>query len=142
MRERSAYRLLDAALSGDTAARQAVAQSPALRAELAALEQVRSLLQECTATRTAQPFLAERVVRQLRSSAHREQVLYGSLLRLFRPVVVAVLLVTASLAAYNITFRSTYSATSTTAEVMLGLQPVTLSEAFAADLETVFPANP
>ncbi len=142
MRERSSFRLLDAALSGDTAARKAVAQSPALRAELAALEHMRSLLQESSAGQTAHPFLAERVVRRIRSGAHREQILYGSLLRVFRPVVVAALLLIVSLAAYNITFRSTYTATPTTTEVMLGLQPVTLTEAFAADLETVFPANP
>ncbi len=142
MPERSAIRLLDAALSGDEAARAAVARRPALKNELTVLEQVRSVLQASAMSHVTDPWLAGHVVRRLTSRAHHEQALYGSLLNIFRPVVIAALLIMASLLTYNTTLRGSYSVVPTTTEVMLGLQPVTLTAAYSADLEPLFPADP
>ena len=142
MGKRSAFRLLDRALSGDTAARAAVAQSQELQAQLSAMEQVQLLLREGAARRAPDPFLAEHVIRRLNSRAHGHQDLYGALLAVFRPMAIAALLLIASMAAYNVTFRTEYSSAPTAAEVMLGLQPVTLTEAFVSELMPEFPADP
>ncbi len=142
-RKRREFRVLDAALSGDSAALASISRSAALTAEYATLVRIRSLVKEELATDARpNPFMAERVVQHLRSQAYRHQVYYGALLRAFRPVLVAALLLVASMAAYNIAHWSGNYSASRTAERMLGLPPVTPTAAFAADLPVVLPQEP
>ena len=142
MHNRKARHIVDLALSGDEAARAAAAQSPQLRTELSALRSMVRLLRESVSTRRSDPFLAERVIRRLGSPAHREQLLYRSLLNVFRPVMATALLLFALFMTHNVAFRSSDASSPTTAEVVLGLEPVTLTEAFAADLDDIVPIVP
>ncbi len=146
-------RLLDGTLTPDEEAglRDALAQSPALRAELADLKALRSVLQEAVHASSEQalkPFFADRLMRRLAPATQRlavagpDEVLFGSLLRLFRPVAVVGVLIILGFASYNVTLSSSYDAQPTTTEAVLGLQPVTLTTAYNYDFETITPLDP
>lgn len=144
--------LLDGALAPNEEARlrDELAQSPTLRAELEDLKALRSVLQAAVQTSSEQalkPFFADRVMRRLAPATQRlatapDEVLFGSLLRLFRPVALASLLIILGFATYNITLSDTYGAQPTTTEAVLGLRPVTLTTAYNFDFETITPLDP
>lgn len=85
--------------------------------------------------RSVKPFLVERVLRRLEPSTAGTDVFLGTLWQLFRPMGIAALLLILGLAAYNTSLVDAYDVRPTTSEALLGLQPVTLTTAYAADVE-------
>lgn len=137
-------RLLEGALPPDEAARlrDEIARSPALRHEYETLRAMRTLLQTTTrdaAEKAVKPFLADRVMRRLAPQSEPEEELFGALLRLFRPVALAGLLLILGLGAYNVSRADAYDAEPSATEAVLGLPPVTLSAAYDLDLTTPDP---
>lgn len=99
---------------------------------------VRKLLHDYvteSAETAMQPFFADRVMRRITTAAQPEEQLYAFLFRLFRPVALASLLLILSFAGYNAMVSRTYDVPPTTTEVVFGLQPVSITEAFAVDIE-------
>lgn len=146
-------RLLDGASTPEEEARlrHDLARSPDLRAELEAVKALRGLLQTTVRASSAQalkPFFADRLMRRLAPVAHRlaapaaDEEFFGLLLRLFRPVAVAGLLLILGFATYNVTYSNDYEAEASTTEAVLGLPPVTLATAYDLDLSTTPPSEP
>ena len=81
------------------------------------------------------PFLADRVMRRIASDSQPEEQLYSFLFSLFRPVALASLLLILGLVGYNAVVSRSYDVQPTTTEVVFGLQPVSITEAFTADIE-------
>ena len=146
-------RLLDGALAPDeeTRLRDDLARSPELRAELDEVKALRSVLQttvRASSEQALKPFFADRLMRRLAPATQRlaatapDEEFFGSLLRLFRPVAVAGLLLILGFATYNVTLSDAYDAQPTPTEAMLGLRPVTLTTAYNLDLETIPPLDP
>lgn len=127
------------------ALRRRLDAEPNLRAELEALRGLRGLLRttvRADAEVATRPFLADRVMRRLAAPVRRlspEEELLGGLLRLFRPVAVAGLLLILALAAYNVTLATGYVAAPSTAEAVLGLPPVSLTTAYDVDYAPLLP---
>ena len=139
---RRALRTLDDALAGREDALEEIARSPELRAQWKDLSALRSLLRHTADTSSQnalRPFLADRVLRRIRPA---DEALFGSLWHLFRPLALAGILLIVGFASYNATFYRSYDAQPTATEVMLGLRPVTLTTAYAADLDTFLPLTP
>ena len=145
--------LLQGALTPEEEARlqQEVARSPALRTELEALKALQGLLQttvRASSERAIEPFFADRLMRQLAPAPQRlaattpDEEFFGFLLRLFRPVAVAGLLLILGFATYNVTLSGDYEAQASTTEAVLGLPPVTLATAYDLNLSTTLPTEP
>lgn len=120
-------------------------RSAALRAELADLTALQHLLQESVraSSETAiKPFFADRVMRRIAPSPAPDEAILGYLWHLFRPMAVVSTFLILGLAAYSASRMDAYEATPTTSEAILGLQPVTLTSAFAADLDIIPALNP
>lgn len=146
-------RLLDGALAPEEEARlrQELERSPALRAELEALQALQGLLQttvRASSERALQPFFADHLMRRLTPAPQRlaattpDEEFFGLLLRLFRPVAVAGLLLVLGFATYNVTVSGEYEAQTSTTEAVLGLPPVSLATAYDLDLSTTPPTEP
>ena len=146
-------RLLDGVLAPDDEARlrDDLARSPELRAELDGMKALRGLLQatvRASSEQALKPFFADRLMRRLApatqrlASAASDEEFFGSLLRLFRPVAVASLLLILGFATYNVTLSDAYDAQPTTTEAVLGLTPVTLTTAYNLDFEMIPPLDP
>jgi anti-sigma factor RsiW len=138
-------RFLDGSLPPEDAARvqDELAHAPDLRAELETLRAMQRLLRttvQSSAETAAKPFLTDRVMKRLdpaRKSAKRlapEEELFGSLLRLFRPVALAGMLLILIIAAYNVTLSSGYEAEASTTEAIFALPPVTIATAYDTEL--------
>jgi len=79
---------------------------------------------------------AERIMRAVRASkASASQVLEQELVSWFRPVIAAGLLVVMMLAAYNFELSRRNDAHQTTTEMVLGLHPVTVADAYPIDFD-------
>ncbi|MFQ5569221.1 MAG: hypothetical protein ACE5G0_06075 [Rhodothermales bacterium] len=131
--------------------RQELARSSALRAELEEIRALQGLLQTTVRASTEdalRPFFADRVMRRLRPAAQRladsasEEEFFGVLLRLFRPVALAGLLIILGFAAYNVTQSDGYESQPSTTEAVLGLPPMTLATAYEFDLSPTTPTDP
>ncbi len=92
--------------------------------------------------RSVRPFLAERVLRRLEPSAASTEVFLGTLWQLFRPMGIAALFLILALAAYSSSLVDAYDVRPTTSEALLGLQPVTLTTAYATDVEPLEYVDP
>ena len=146
-------RLMEGALPPEEEARlrQELDGAAELRAELEALQGLQSVLQNtvrASSERALQPFFADRLVRRLAPAPQRlatttpDEEFFGLLLRLFRPVAVAGLLLILGFATYNVTVSGDYEAQASTTEAVLGLPPVSLATAYTLDLSTTPPAEP
>lgn len=127
------------------ALKQELDQSATLRTELADLKALQHLLQESVreSSETAlRPFFADRVMRRIAPTTAPDEALLEYLWRLFRPMVVVSTLLILGLAAYSASRIDAYEATPTTSEAILGLQPITLTSAFAADLDIIPALDP
>ena len=82
-----------------------------------------------------QPFLADRVMRQIATPERSEEQLLSSLFGLFRPVALASLLLMLGFVGYNTIISRSFDVQPTVTEVVFGLQPVSLTEAYTTDLE-------
>jgi len=82
-----------------------------------------------------QPFVADRVMRRITMASQPEEQLYSFLFRLFRPVAIASLLLILGFVGYNAMVSRSYEIQPTTTEVVFGLEPVSITEAFTADIE-------
>ena len=89
-----------------------------------------------------QPFLADRVMRRITMASQPEDQLFSLLFGLFRPVALASLLLILGLVGYNTVVSRTFDVQPTTTEVVFGLQPVSLTDAFTADLEPLLTDSP
>lgn len=121
--------------------------SAALRTELADLKALQHLLQESMreSSETAlRPFFADRVMRRIAPAPvpAPDEALLEYLWHLFRPMVAVSTLLILGLAAYSASSIDAYEVTPTTSEAILGLQPVTLTSVFAADLEIIPALDP
>lgn len=148
MKPNSTNRLLqflNGSLPPEDAARvqDELAHSPDLRAELETLRAMQGLLRttvQSSAETAAKPFLADRVMKRLDPARQRaprlapEEELFGSLLRLFRPVALAGVLLILSIAAYNVTLSNEYQADASTTEAVFALPPVTIATAYDTEL--------
>ena len=115
--------------------REAPEQGPdAETGQLRALRQLIRYAVDEGSERSVKPFLVERVLRRLEPSATGTEVFLGTLWQLFRPMGIAALLLILGLAAYNTSLVDAYDVRPTTSEALLGLQPVTLTTAYAADV--------
>ena len=146
-------RLLQGALTPEEEAglRRDLARSPELRAELEALKALQGLLQttvRTTSEEALKPFFTDRLMRRLTPAPQRlaaeasDEEYFSLLLRLFRPVVAAGLLLILGFAPYNVTLSSDYETRPSTTEAVLGLPPVTLATAHDLDLSTTPPTDP
>lgn len=146
-------RLLDGTLTPEEKTRlhDDLARSPALRAELDDLKALRSLLQttvRASSEQALKPFFADRLIRRLAPAGTRlaatapDEEFFGSLLRLFRPVALAGLLLILGFALYNVTLADVYDAEPTTTEAVLGLPPMTLATAYTLNFETIPTLDP
>lgn len=114
--------------------------SPALREALEELRTTQALLQTTvarSAEQAARPFLADRVMRQVRAtpvSTASLSDLFASLAGLFRPVAVASALVALVLASYNVYLARQYEVETSFSEALLALPPVTASAVYDLDL--------
>ena len=129
--------------------RQEVAHSPSLRAELEEMQRLQNLLQTTVTTSSKhalRPFFTDRVMRRLvrteTATTRPEEELFSSLLRLFRPVALAGLVMILGLITYNMTRSDIYDAQPSPTEAMLGLHPSTLATAYNLDLETIPSIDP
>ncbi len=138
-------RLLQGHLTPEEAAdlRREIDRSPALQAELETLRALHGLLRttvRADAEEALTPFFVDRLMRRLTPAPQRlaktspEEELFSGLLRLFRPVALAGLLLILGFAAYNVTLSSAYDAAPSTTEAVLALPPVTLATAYEAEL--------
>ena len=145
--------LLDGTLPPDEEARlrDDLARSPELRAELDEVKALRGLLRttvRASSEQALKPFFADRLMRRMAPTPQRlaadapDEELFGSLLRLFRPIAVTGLLIVLGFAAYNVTLSGEYEAEASTTEAVLGLPPVTLATAYDLDLSTTPPTEP
>ena len=89
-----------------------------------------------------QPFLADRVMRRITMASQPEDQLFSLLFGLFRPVALASLLLILGLVGYNTVVSRTFDVQPTTTEVVFGLQPVSLTDAFTTDLEPLLTDSP
>ena len=89
-----------------------------------------------------QPFLADRVMRRITMASPPEEQLFSLLFGLFRPVALASLLLILGLVGYNTVVSRTFDVQPTTTEVVFGLQPVSLTDAFTTDLEPLLTDSP
>ncbi len=146
-------RLLDGTLppGEETRLRDDLARSPELRAELDELKALRGLLQttvRASSEQALKPFFADRLMRRMAPAPQRlaattpDEEFFGSLLRLFRPVAVAGLLLILGFATYNVTLSDEYEAEASTTEAVLGLPPVSLATAYDLDLSTTSSTEP
>lgn len=132
-------RFLDGALPPEEAAavQRALDASPALRDELATLRALRGSLRAAThADDALQPFFTDRLMRRLAPAPARlseSEEFFGALVRLFRPVALAGLLLVLGFAAYNVNLAEDYEAEPTTTEAVLALPPVSLATAYDVD---------
>ncbi len=107
-----------------------------------ALEQLLQFAVEEGSERSVKPFLAERVLRRLEPATATTEVYLGTLWQLFRPIGIAAMALILALAAYNTSVVDAYDVRPTTSEALLGLQPVTLTTAYAADVDPLAFADP
>ncbi len=137
-------RLIQGEATPQEAARlqQELAHSPALRREMEELRALHGLLRttvHASAETALKPFFADRLLRRLAPAPQRlvrrspEEELFAGLLRLFRPLALAGVLLILGFAAYNVTLSSDYGAEPSTTEAVLALPPVTLATAYDAD---------
>ena len=133
-------RFLDGTLPDEEAAqmRRALEASPALRADLEAARTLRHALRQTVRTAAVdalRPFFADRLMRRLATApvplaGARDEEFFGALVRLFRPVVLAGLLVVLGFAAYNVNLAAEYDAEPSMTEAVLALPPVSLATAY------------
>jgi hypothetical protein len=125
--------------------------SPELRATLHEIKALHGLLQstvDASAQHALKPFFTDRVMRRLTpipqklTAASQDEEFFAFLLRLFRPVALAGILLILGFATYNVAFSDAYVAETTATEAMLGLPPVTLTTAYTLDFETIPPIEP
>ncbi len=105
--------------------------------ELQALADLLRLTVKTSSEQSVKPYLTERVLRRMAPVTAGTDLFFGALWQLFRPIGVAALLLILGLATYNASLVDAYDVRPTTAEVLLGLQPVTLTTAYASDLESL-----
>ena len=106
--------------------------------ELSGSFALRRLLSEYadeSAEKAVQPFVADRIMRRIAMASQPEEQLYTFLFRLFRPVALTSLLLILGFVGYNAMVSRSYEVLPTTTEVVFGLQPVSITEAFTADIE-------
>jgi hypothetical protein len=124
------------------ALREELERSDLLRAELARLETIRSLLittAHDSADASLKPFFADRTMRRLqpvRNPASTEDELASLLIRFFRPIAIASLLLAICLAVYNINVSNDFAAETTTTEAILALPPVSSMSIYELDVFT------
>lgn len=129
---------LDGTMSNDEQAqlRSEIERSPELRTQIDELSDVRGLLREAVVADAdaRSPLLADRVIQRMRSfDGNAESVadaFLSGIVRLFRPVALAAIVIIALLASYNLSYSDEYASELTTAESVLGLPPVTLATAY------------
>ncbi len=97
---------------------------------------------EASAEHAMQPFVADRVMRRIAQLTRSEEVFQAALWRFFRPVALAGFILVLAFVGYNSTISRTYEVPPTTTELVLGLQPVTLTTAYSADFYPILAAGP
>lgn len=107
---------------------------------MTALEDSRlpSLLQEAAkinADSGIKPFLADRIMRRVRSIHSREEQFFQAIWLVFKPVILASALFILGVLSYNALVSRNYEIRPTTTEMVFGLQPLTLTTAYSADLD-------
>ncbi len=121
------------------AVRGKLAASAALREELEALRRMQGLLRTAvdeSSIGAVRPFLADRVVRRLRTpqtAPAGEEVISGMLSGLFRPFIAFAMVLILALALYNFVTHD-YDVKRSAAEAVFGLPPVTLATAYDLQL--------
>lgn len=110
--------------------------------EEAALRAVLRESAEASAEHAVQPFVADRVMRRIASATRNDELFQATLWRLFRPIAIASFILMVAFVGYNSTVSRNYEVPPTATEVVLGLQPVTLTTAYSADLYPVLAAGP
>ncbi len=101
------------------------------------VQRLRTLLREAAETvaeSSVQPFLPDRIMRRIQSSVHPEEDFFQSLWLAFRPVILASILLTLGFMSYSTILSRNYEVPPTPTEVVFGLQPLTLTNAYSSDL--------
>ncbi len=110
-----------------------LAEAPELRAECEEWRALRGVMQTSVredAEAVLRPFFTDRLMRRLRPGERaRPESFVSSLAAVFRPVVIAGLLLIAILVGYNVASYE-YEASASATEAVLGLPPVTVATAF------------
>jgi hypothetical protein len=89
---------------------------------------------EMNAESGMQPFLADRVMRRIQALNQPEEQLWQTLWLAFRPVALASMLLILGFVSYNTFVSRNYEVEPTPTEIVFGLQPLTLTTAYSADL--------
>lgn len=124
----------------EQAFRSELEHSEELRAELERLEATRHLMVSTAQQHAAsalKPFFTDRMMRQLNPAvavSSIEDEVASMLVRLFRPVAVASLLLAVCLAVYNINVANEYASDTTTTEAILALPPVNSMSVYELDV--------
>jgi len=106
---------------------------------------LQSLLQEATETITEssmQPFLTDRIMRRVQVLSQPEEYFFQTLWLAFKPIAVTSAFLTLAFISYNTFLSRSYEVTPTPIEIVFGLQPMTLTSAYSADLNQFPPVIP
>jgi len=83
-----------------------------------------------------QPFLADRIIRQVKSIHEPQEQFFQVLWDVFKPIAFAATLLIAGFISYSVVLSRNYEASPTTVEIVMGLKPFTLTSVYLEDLDT------
>ena len=115
---------------------------PEANTEDAALRSLLCVAADASAERAMQPFVADRIMRRIARATRSDELLQAALWRFFRPVAIASFILMLAFVGYNSTVSRSYEVPPTATEVVLGLQPVTLTTAYGVDMYPLLAAAP
>ena len=97
---------------------------------------------EINAESCTQPFLPDRIMRQIRTINPSEEHFFEIIWSAFKPVTLASVLFALGFLSYNTFISRSYEVPPTTTEIVFGLQPLTLTTAYSTDLDESPPIIP
>ena len=90
---------------------------------------------EINAEFSTQPFLADRIMRKIRTINPSEEQFFQMIWFAFKPFILASVLFALGFLCYNTFISRNYEVPPTTTEIVFGLQPLTLTTAYSTDLD-------
>ncbi len=97
---------------------------------------------EINAVSGMQPFLADRIMRRIQTLNQPEEQLWQTLWLAFRPMALASALLILGFVSYSAFVSRNYEVEPTPTEVVFGLQPLTLTTAYSANLDEFLLTTP